>query len=102
VRRGAYPIEAPFSCSILGQTLALPANIRLGWKGFPETNTLAPDGAATLARMTGSRNPWVLCLPQVSTGIAKYCQVLPQLNKKETLLKNFLQKLFYLVSCSIT
>jgi len=52
------------------------------------------DGAATLARMTGSQNPWALGLPQVSTCIAKYCQVLPQLNKKETLLKNFLQKLF--------
>jgi hypothetical protein len=25
----------------LGQALALPANIRLGWKGFPGTNTLA-------------------------------------------------------------
>ncbi len=25
----------------LGQAPALPANIRLGWKGLPETNTLA-------------------------------------------------------------
>jgi hypothetical protein len=25
----------------LGKTLALPANIRLGWKGLPRTNTLA-------------------------------------------------------------
>jgi hypothetical protein len=25
----------------LGQALALPANIRLGWKGLPGTNTLA-------------------------------------------------------------
>ncbi len=32
---GAYPREAPF------RPLALPANIRLGWKGLPETNTLA-------------------------------------------------------------
>ncbi len=33
---GAYSSEAPFRCSTLGQALALPANIRLGWKGLPE------------------------------------------------------------------
>jgi len=27
--------------ALLGQTLALPASIELGWKGLPETNTLA-------------------------------------------------------------
>ena len=26
---------------LLGEALALPANIRIGWKGLPETNTLA-------------------------------------------------------------
>ncbi len=36
----AYPSEAPFRCSTLG-LLASPTNTRLGWKGFPKTNTLA-------------------------------------------------------------
>jgi hypothetical protein len=38
---GAYPSEAPFRCSTLGSLLALPTNIRLGWKGLPGTNALA-------------------------------------------------------------
>jgi hypothetical protein len=36
----AYPSEAPEKCSIQGRPLALPANIRLGCKGLPGTNTL--------------------------------------------------------------
>jgi len=31
----AYPRVAPFT---LGMHLALPTNIRLGWKGLPETS----------------------------------------------------------------
>jgi hypothetical protein len=38
-KAGVYPSEAIFTCST--QVLALPANIRLGWKGFPGTNTIA-------------------------------------------------------------
>jgi hypothetical protein len=37
VKVGAYPREAPLRCS----TIALPANIRLSWKGLPWTNVLA-------------------------------------------------------------
>ncbi len=37
---GAYPTETPFRCSVLGLALALPTNIRLGWKGLPGTNAL--------------------------------------------------------------
>jgi hypothetical protein len=37
VRTGAYPKGAPF----FGNHLALLANIILGFKGFPGTNTLA-------------------------------------------------------------
>ncbi len=40
----ACPSEAPFRCSTLGFALALPANIRLGWKGLPRANTLAYCG----------------------------------------------------------
>jgi hypothetical protein len=29
------------SASLLDRLLALPTNIRLGWKGFPQSNTLA-------------------------------------------------------------
>jgi hypothetical protein len=36
----AYPSEVPFRCPTLGLALALPTNIRLGWKGLPGTNTL--------------------------------------------------------------
>jgi len=35
-KAGAYMSEAPFRCST-----ASPTNIRLGWNGFPGTNTLA-------------------------------------------------------------
>ncbi len=45
VKRGikeAYPSGAPVRCSTLG--VALPKNIRLGWKGFAVTNTLAYYG----------------------------------------------------------
>jgi len=38
---GAYPSEAPFSCSTLSRLLASPANIRLDWRGLPEINILA-------------------------------------------------------------
>jgi hypothetical protein len=34
----AYPSKAP---SLTGGLLALPAKIRLGWKGLPGRNTLA-------------------------------------------------------------
>jgi len=37
----AYRSEAPFMCSTLGLAPTLPITIRLGWKGLPETNTLA-------------------------------------------------------------
>jgi hypothetical protein len=41
VRPGAYPrVEHPKGASI-GLPLALPANITLGWKGLPGTNTQA-------------------------------------------------------------
>ncbi len=40
-KAGAYLSEAPFRRSTLGGLLALPTNFRLGWKGLPETNTLA-------------------------------------------------------------
>ncbi len=38
-KAGAYPSEAGFT--LKGSLLALPTSIRLGWKGLPETNTLA-------------------------------------------------------------
>jgi len=38
---GAYPSEAPFRCSTEGWLVALPENIRIGWKSRPGTNTLA-------------------------------------------------------------
>jgi hypothetical protein len=41
VKAGAYLREAPFRWSTLGRPLALPTNIRLGWRGLPGTNTLA-------------------------------------------------------------
>ncbi len=34
-----YPRVDPLNVAKLGMTLALPENIRLGWKGLPETNT---------------------------------------------------------------
>jgi hypothetical protein len=38
----AYPSEPPFRYSTnRARLLALPTNIRLGWKSFPGTNTLA-------------------------------------------------------------
>ncbi len=36
---GAYPSEA--GAPLLVRLLAFPTNIRLGWKGLPETNSLA-------------------------------------------------------------
>jgi len=41
VRPGAYPREEHLKVVSLGQAPALLANIRLGWKGLPGTNTLA-------------------------------------------------------------
>jgi hypothetical protein len=35
----AYMSEAPFGCSTLGQAVALPINIGLGWKSLPGRNT---------------------------------------------------------------
>jgi hypothetical protein len=36
-KAGAYLSEVPFIVPLEGRPLALPANIRLGWKGFPGT-----------------------------------------------------------------
>jgi hypothetical protein len=41
VRPGAYPRVEHLKVASHGKTLALSANIRLGWKGLPGTNTLA-------------------------------------------------------------
>ncbi len=41
VKAEAYPSDALLRCSTLGRFLASPTNIRQGWKGLPETNTLA-------------------------------------------------------------
>ncbi len=41
VRPGAYPRVEHLQGALLGEALALPAIIRLGWKGLPVTNTLA-------------------------------------------------------------
>jgi hypothetical protein len=38
---GAYPRLEHLEGSPLGQAPVLPTNIRLGWKGMPETNALA-------------------------------------------------------------
>jgi hypothetical protein len=43
----AYPSEALFGCSTLGQVLALPTNIRLGCKGFTRTNMLGFSNSNT-------------------------------------------------------
>ncbi len=40
---GAYHRVEHLKGATLGQAPALPANIRLGWKGLPGTNTLAYD-----------------------------------------------------------
>ena len=40
-KAGAYPIVEPLKGASINLPLALPANIRLGWKGLPGTNTLA-------------------------------------------------------------
>jgi hypothetical protein len=40
-KAGAYPREALSGAPLEGRFLALPANIRLGWKGLSVTNTLA-------------------------------------------------------------
>jgi len=41
VRPEAYPRVEHLKGASLGYALALPANIRLGWKGLPGTNALA-------------------------------------------------------------
>jgi len=38
---GAYPEVEHLKGSSLGQALALPTNIILGWKGLPGSNTIA-------------------------------------------------------------
>ena len=40
-KAGAYPREERLKVALLGYALALPANIRLGWKSLPGTNALA-------------------------------------------------------------
>jgi hypothetical protein len=40
LRPGANPRVEHMKGASLGLTLALPANIRLGWKGLPGANTL--------------------------------------------------------------
>jgi hypothetical protein len=41
VRPRGYPKVEQLKVNSLGKALALPANIRLGWKGLPGTNALA-------------------------------------------------------------
>jgi hypothetical protein len=41
VRSGAHTSVEHLKGASLGWALALPANIRLGWKGLPSTNTPA-------------------------------------------------------------
>ncbi len=41
MRSGAYLTVEHLKGASLGYALAIPANIRLGWKGLPGTNTLA-------------------------------------------------------------
>jgi hypothetical protein len=41
VRPEAYPMAQHLKRASLGQALAILTNIRLGWKGLPERNTLA-------------------------------------------------------------
>ncbi len=41
MRPGAYPRVEHLEGASLGKALALPANIRLGWKDSPRTNILA-------------------------------------------------------------
>jgi hypothetical protein len=41
VRPGSYPKVEHLKGALLRYALALPSIIRLGWKGFPRTNTLA-------------------------------------------------------------
>ncbi len=40
-KAGAYPRLEDLKGSLIGYNLALPTNNRLGWKGFPGTNTVA-------------------------------------------------------------
>jgi hypothetical protein len=46
-KAGAYPRVEHLKGASLG-----PANIRLGWRGLPETNTLAYYGATAFSIMT--------------------------------------------------
>ncbi len=39
-KAGSYPCEAPLRCILQGWLLALPTNIRQGWKFLPLTSTL--------------------------------------------------------------
>jgi hypothetical protein len=41
VRPEAYPRGESLKGTLLEYAPALPANIRLGWRGLPKTNTLA-------------------------------------------------------------
>ncbi len=45
-KAGAYPSEVPFMC--YGMLMAVPANIRLSWRGFPGRNVLAYNEKALL------------------------------------------------------
>ncbi len=40
---GAYPSEAPFRCSTIGQAPSLSHRNRLGWRGLPGTNIYISD-----------------------------------------------------------
>jgi hypothetical protein len=40
-KAGTYPSDHLSGAPLLGRLLALPTNIRLGWKGLPVENALA-------------------------------------------------------------
>jgi hypothetical protein len=39
-KAGAHPVKNLLAAPLKGRFLALPTNIRLGWKGLPGTNAL--------------------------------------------------------------
>ena len=67
MRLGAYPRVENMKGVSLGKALALPANIRLGWKGLPGTNTLAYYQKAYLTAVksfiTSATGPYLLQWP---------------------------------------
>jgi len=47
-KAGAYPSESPLRCSTLGQAPALFVNLRLDWKGLPETEAASARRSTVL------------------------------------------------------